>query len=232
MATASEILQDPAYTNANEATKQAIFDRHIASDSAFVDANPATQAAIRQRFGLGDVSAQQPPAQPVPKMPPEQEPATGLNPVAPFPTALDQRLAPHDTVGLQTIGSDLLAAAKQIPKQLHAAVTQTFEGSDPESIVKQTIANKIVDDARHEVWKNANIPGAEDEYVNVMGVGIKRTDVRNLPQNLAFSATAMAAALLSGFGTAIATKNPKAVTAAGATAAGKVAYNMDTNSFL
>ena len=229
MATASEILNDPAYTNANEATKQAIFDRHIASDASFVDANPATQAAIRQRFGIGAPITSQPA---IPKMPTQQEPAVGENPVAPFPTALDQRLAPHDQVGLQTIGPDLLAAAKQIPKQLHSAVTQTFEGNDPESILKQTIANKIIDDARHEVMKNATIPGAEDEYINVMGASIKRSDVRNMPQNLAFSAVAMASALLAGFGAGLTTGNPKAAMATGAAAAGKVAYNMDTNSFL
>ena len=52
MADASEILKDPAYTNANEATKRAIFDKHIASDPAYADANEPTRLAIQKKFGL------------------------------------------------------------------------------------------------------------------------------------------------------------------------------------
>lgn len=52
MADASEILKDPAYTNANEATKRAIFDKHIASDPAYAEANEPTRLAIQQKFGL------------------------------------------------------------------------------------------------------------------------------------------------------------------------------------
>lgn len=52
MADASEILKDPAYTGANEATKRAIFDKHIAADPAYADANEPTRLAIQQKFGL------------------------------------------------------------------------------------------------------------------------------------------------------------------------------------
>lgn len=52
MADASEILKDPAYINANEATKRAIFDKHIASDSAYAEANEPTRLAIQKKFGL------------------------------------------------------------------------------------------------------------------------------------------------------------------------------------
>jgi len=52
VADASEILKDPAYINANEATKQAIFDKHIASDPAYAEANEPTRLAIQQKFGL------------------------------------------------------------------------------------------------------------------------------------------------------------------------------------
>lgn len=52
MATAAEILKDPNYLNANPATKQAIFDRHIAATPDYANANEPTRAAIRQRFGL------------------------------------------------------------------------------------------------------------------------------------------------------------------------------------
>ena len=59
MPTAAEILQSPDYTNANAATKQAIFDKHIASSPDFSGANAATQAAIRQRFGLSAPQAEE-----------------------------------------------------------------------------------------------------------------------------------------------------------------------------
>lgn len=47
-----EILEDPDYVNANEATKQAIFDKYAAMDDNFTKANEETQGAIRQRFGV------------------------------------------------------------------------------------------------------------------------------------------------------------------------------------
>jgi len=47
-----EILEDPNYVNANEATKQAIFDKYSALDNDFSGANDATKDAIRQRFGV------------------------------------------------------------------------------------------------------------------------------------------------------------------------------------
>lgn len=52
MANLSSILTDPNYVNANEATKQAIFDKFSAQDPNFTKANPATQDAIRQKFGV------------------------------------------------------------------------------------------------------------------------------------------------------------------------------------
>jgi hypothetical protein len=71
MASAAELLSSPDYLQANPATKQAIFDKHIAADAAYVSANPATQEAIRQRFGLGA------PAAPPATAPPPKAPAEG-----------------------------------------------------------------------------------------------------------------------------------------------------------
>jgi len=65
MPTPAEILNDPNYIGANEATKQAIFDKHVASSADYTSANPQTQAAIRQRFGLTSAApVDQPVAQP------------------------------------------------------------------------------------------------------------------------------------------------------------------------
>jgi len=52
MASASEILSSPDYVNASQATKEAIFEKHVASDTNFKNASPETQDAIRQRFGI------------------------------------------------------------------------------------------------------------------------------------------------------------------------------------
>ena len=48
-----EILQDPNYVNANEATKDAIFNKYSAQDKNYADANDATKEAIRTKFGVG-----------------------------------------------------------------------------------------------------------------------------------------------------------------------------------
>lgn len=52
-----EILNDPNYVNANQATKEAIFNKYSATDSNYTDANDATKEAIRQRFGFGAPAA-------------------------------------------------------------------------------------------------------------------------------------------------------------------------------
>ena len=52
MPSALDILKDPNYINANPATKQAIFDRRVATLPEYRKANPATQADIRRRFGI------------------------------------------------------------------------------------------------------------------------------------------------------------------------------------
>lgn len=53
MPSLQEILADPNYTQANEATKRAIFDKYAGQDPNYTQANDATRSAIRQRFGLG-----------------------------------------------------------------------------------------------------------------------------------------------------------------------------------
>lgn len=63
MANPAEILSDPDFVNANAATKQAIFARHVANDPDFKSANVDTQQAIKMRFGFAA------PAQPTEGMP-------------------------------------------------------------------------------------------------------------------------------------------------------------------
>jgi hypothetical protein len=58
-----EILNDPNYTNANQATKEAIFNKYAPQDQDYTGANEATQQAIKERFGLA-VAAPQPQEEP------------------------------------------------------------------------------------------------------------------------------------------------------------------------
>lgn len=50
--TLRELLEDPDYINANQATKNAIFERFAPVDQSYTQANAATQSAIRSRFGV------------------------------------------------------------------------------------------------------------------------------------------------------------------------------------
>jgi hypothetical protein len=70
MPSLTEILKDPNYVNANEATKRAIFNKYSAQDQNFAGANDATKNAIRQRFGIIEV--------PVEQAAPNKEPETGF----------------------------------------------------------------------------------------------------------------------------------------------------------
>jgi hypothetical protein len=56
-ASLAEIFNDPNYTNANAATKQAIFDKFSAQDPNYTNANAATQQAIRVKFGVAELAA-------------------------------------------------------------------------------------------------------------------------------------------------------------------------------
>lgn len=60
MAGLASLLKDPNYTGANDATKQAIFDKFAPQDPNFSGANAETQLAIRSKFGLSAPVAAQP----------------------------------------------------------------------------------------------------------------------------------------------------------------------------
>jgi hypothetical protein len=64
----AEIVKDPAYVNANEATKRAIFEKHAPTDPNYSNANDATKQAIRAKFGVGE-SAPAAPATPPGQIP-------------------------------------------------------------------------------------------------------------------------------------------------------------------
>lgn len=117
MASATEILNSPDYQNANPATKQAIFDKHVATDSAYSGANAATQSVIRQRFGLAEAAPETP-----------SRGTVGASEPAQMPEAKRQQIAArkylgetisnvpgdvaHIAKGLYDVATDLPGAAK------------------------------------------------------------------------------------------------------------------------
>ncbi len=62
MADLLAISKDPNYTNANPATKAAIFEKWAPKDPNYANANDATKAAIRQKFGVGQAPVAPKPA--------------------------------------------------------------------------------------------------------------------------------------------------------------------------
>lgn len=93
MASATEILNSPYYKNANAATKQAIFDKHIAADPAYANANAATQSAIRQRFGLVSAPEAAPSSETAPEAPSRGMVGDYANAAASGVMALNKNLA-------------------------------------------------------------------------------------------------------------------------------------------
>lgn len=81
-----EILNDPNYTNANQATKEAIFNKYAPQDTDYTGANEATQQAIKQRFGLAATPEK-------PQAPEEQEESGFFRQAADIPVGFAKGVA-------------------------------------------------------------------------------------------------------------------------------------------
>ena len=108
MPTLVEILKDPNYVNANEATKRAIFDKYSGQDQNYTSANGATQDAIRQRFGVAPTAP-----------PPEAEKAAPFSAKDEVIQAAQSALGASKSVlqgfGAETAGAEYLGdAAKKL----------------------------------------------------------------------------------------------------------------------
>lgn len=96
MAGLASLLSDPNYTGANDATKQAIFDKFAPQDANFSGANTETQMAIRSKFGLvAPVATTQPSSVPgqstnVSQIP--TEPGANLAPTVAPPQSFGQKI--------------------------------------------------------------------------------------------------------------------------------------------
>jgi hypothetical protein len=135
--------------------------------------------------------------------------------------------------------ADTWEATKGLPGAGAAAAGAMAQGGDPAEINTGSLTDQMIKSARARAEENAKVKGANDPYVDYMGFKINRQDVRNFPQNAAFSVASMGASLLGGLtagtGVGLATGGVGAVPAAvagGAAAGGAAAYRMDTNSFM
>lgn len=135
--------------------------------------------------------------------------------------------------------ADTWEATKGLPGASAAAGGALIQGNDPTQINTGSLTDEMIKSARARAEENAKVKGANDPYVDYMGFKINRQDIRNFPQNAAFSVASMGASLLgaltTGTGVGLATGGVGAVPAGiagGAAAGGAAAYRMDTNSFM
>jgi hypothetical protein len=119
MPSLKEILQDPNYVNANEATKQVIFDKFASQDENYTLANSATKDAIRSKFGIN-----------IPTLAlPSQEPATSITPQAPMPSVMAPNAPiPQTFEGVASENPDT-GIADTIKDYLVKPVTEAFGGN-------------------------------------------------------------------------------------------------------
>jgi hypothetical protein len=133
------------------------------------------------------------------------------------------------------VGEDVAVAAKNAPVQSAAALAAAIEGNDPNVIFgNKDWKDSVINQARKQSKESRDIEGGDSEYL----LGIKRSTLRNLPQNLSYSLVSMGSGLAAGipafFAGSAATPVVGAVAgySSGAAASGFTAYRMDTNGFL
>lgn len=174
MANPADILNDPDFANANAATKQAIFAKHVAIDPDFLKANADTQRAIKLRFGFAGNES----------MPSEGMPAARQGTLAQIGTGLAS-LA-DTTVGgvLPLIGQGVQAVARpftsaQQAEQIGGAVTSAIDkpfgkafGVTEQPAYKQEASRQIMDFIGQNVNKGADWISSK--------TGLPVEDVRNM----------------------------------------------------
>ena len=133
------------------------------------------------------------------------------------------------------VGEDVFVAAKDTPTQMAAALAANLEGNDPRTVFgDKDWKDTVIEDARKRAKEARQVEGEDTEYL----LGIKRSSLRNLPQNLSFSLVSMGEGLAAGvpafFAGSLASPAVGTVAGytAGAGASGLAAYRMDTNMFL
>lgn len=164
MPTLAEILKDPNYVNANQATKDAIFEKYSSGDENYTNANAATQAAIRDRFGVSG-GQEQPKEEEAVKAPPVEvsaskeqiaEPTFGEK-YNPFTTVKDVGLSVgKGAVGLPKIATGL----ESLGETSFKANPALFTAQNPLLVLAESVFNKMagqnIDERRKTVAETIN----------------------------------------------------------------------------
>ena len=124
--------------------------------------------------------------------------------------------------GISVIGGTI----KQLPQQIKAAVLQVTQGAKGASVANKDWADEYIKTATEEQAKFAQ--ETIDKYGDISFLGIKLSDIANMPQSIAFSLTSMGAGLAVGVPTALVPIPGSRILAwgAGTYASGKAAYEM------
>jgi hypothetical protein len=176
MATAVEILNSPDYANANPATKQAIFDKHIASTPAFANANEATQAAIRSRFGL---------ALPESGIPQGRTGADQIPGILPQvqPVAEPERSFLDKARGVVETGAGLVSGIVTAPVITGAEILGTLTSGKfgtPEGIrAGEDLSKRVAQQIQYQPRTQAG-----QEYTQAVGNALARTGLQGVPINV------------------------------------------------
>jgi len=116
---------------------------------------------------------------------------------------------------------------KQVPKQIKAAVLSMKQGAKGASVANKDWANEYIKSAQKD--QEVFVQEMVDKYgdINILP-GIKLTDVAQMPQSMAFSATSMGAGLAAGVPVGLLPIPGSRILAwgLGTVASGKAAYEM------
>ena len=132
-----------------------------------------------------------------------------------------------DTGGLGKEIDVMGGAVKQLPKQIKAAVLSVKQGAKGASVANKDWADEYIKSAQED--QEVFVKEMVDKYgdINILP-GIKLTDIAQMPQSMAFSATSMGAGLAAGVPVALLPIPGSRVVAwgLGTVASGKAAYEM------
>lgn len=181
----ADILQDPNYVNANDATKKAIFDKFSAQDTNYTGANEATQKAIRVKFGV------EPPA--------AAAPGEGM-PTGPRNAGLFERLAPATT---RPTAADIMRARQEE----EVGAPGISPGVNPRAVAypMMEMGGMTVGGAL------GGIPGAGAGYAAAKAAERPLAEYTSVPQALKLTAQDVGTGMLYDVGGKLATKAVGAV---------------------
>ena len=140
---------------------------------------------------------------------------------------ISELTTPEKLSGIEKGVRVLSGAVKQLPKQIKAAVLSISQGAKGASVANKDWADEYIESAKKD--QEVFVQDMIDKYgdINILP-GIKLSDVAQMPQSMAFSATSMGAGLAVGVPTALIPLPGTRILAwgLGTYASGRAAYEM------